>query len=81
MDISSRIVRLAAMDGAEHVLVLRTEDIRWLTGFTGGTSQLLVHRESRSATLFVDGRYIERAHSEIQRSGAPVDVCLIDSRE
>jgi Xaa-Pro aminopeptidase len=81
MNISSRIVRLAAMDGAEHVLVLRTEDIRWLTGFTGGTSQLLVHRKSQSATLFVDGRYVERAHSEIQRSGAPVDVCLIDSRD
>ena len=81
MNIASRIVRLAAMDGAEHVLVLRTEDIRWLTGFTGGTSQLLVHRGSKSATLFVDGRYVERAHSEIQRSGAPVEVCLIDSRE
>ena len=81
MDISSRIIRLAAMSGADHVLVLRTEDIRWLTGFTGGTSQLLVHRASSSATLFVDGRYLERAQSEVQRSGAPVEIHLIDSRE
>jgi Xaa-Pro aminopeptidase len=80
MNIASRIVRMAAMSGAEHVLVLRTEDIRWLTGFTGGTSQLLVHRGSASATLFVDGRYRERAQAEVQLSGAPVEVCLIDSR-
>lgn len=79
MSISSRISRLAAIDGADHELVLRTEDIRWLTGFTGGTAQLLVHRREGCATLFVDGRYVERAHSEIGRSGAPVDVHLISS--
>jgi Xaa-Pro aminopeptidase len=79
MSISSRISRLAALDGADHILILRTEDIRWLTGFTGGTAQLLVHRGDCRATLFVDGRYVERAHAEIERSGAPVDVHLISS--
>lgn len=79
MSISSRIGRLSAIDGADHLLVLRLEDIRWLTGFTGGTAQLLVHRADSRATLFVDGRYAERANDEIQSSGAPVDVHLVTS--
>ena len=79
MSISPRIGRLSAIDGADHILVLRIEDIRWLTGFTGGTAQLLVHRADSRATLFVDGRYAERANDEIQSSGAPVDVCLVTS--
>lgn len=79
MSISSRIGKLSAIEGAEHILVLRTEDIRWLTGFTGGTAQLLVHRSDARATLFVDGRYVERAHDELQRSGAPVDIRLVTS--
>lgn len=81
MSISSRIGRLVAIDGADYVLVLRMEDIRWLTGFTGGTAQLLVHRRDGRATLFVDGRYVERAHAEIRRSGAPVDIHLISSSQ
>ena len=81
MSIAARIGRLVALDGRDHVLILRSEDIRWLTGFTGGTSQLLVHRSGGNATLFVDGRYVERAHAEIEHSGTPVEVRLIDSRD
>jgi Xaa-Pro aminopeptidase len=77
MTISSRIARMSATEGNDLVLVLRMEDIRWLTGFTGGTAQLLVNRADAHATLFVDGRYIERARAEIGLSGSPVDVQLI----
>jgi Xaa-Pro aminopeptidase len=60
MDVSSRLSRLVNTDGAEYVLVLRVEDIRWLTGFTGGTAQLLVRRSNHDAWLLVDGRYFDR---------------------
>lgn len=74
MDVSSRLSRLSSGDGAEYILVLRVEDIRWLTGFTGGTSQLLVCRSTHDAWLFVDGRYFERAHDETTASRASVHI-------
>ena len=74
MDVSSRLSRLVNTDGAEYVLVLRVEDIRWLTGFTGGTAQLLVSRSNHEAWLLVDGRYFERAVDETTSSGASVHI-------
>jgi Xaa-Pro aminopeptidase len=74
MDVSSRLSRLVNTDGAEYVLVLRVEDIRWLTGFTGGTAQLLVRRGNHEAWLLVDGRYFERAIDEIADSYASVHI-------
>ena len=74
MDVSSRLPRLVDNDGAEFVLVLRVEDIRWLTGFTGGTAQLLVRRSNHEAWLLVDGRYFERATDEIADSLASVHI-------
>ena len=81
MDISSRLQRLAAMSGVENSLILRPEDVRWLTGFTGGTSFVLVNRPTVSATLFVDGRYYDRALSETGNVSAAVDVRLLKSGE
>jgi Xaa-Pro aminopeptidase len=74
MDVSGRISRISSDDGAEFVLVLRLEDIRWLTGFTGGTAQLLVRRRTQEAWLLVDGRYFERATDEIADSRASVQI-------
>jgi Xaa-Pro aminopeptidase len=74
MDVSSRLPRLSSGDGAEFVLILRLEDIRWLTGFTGGTAQLLVRRSTHEAWLLVDGRYFERATDEIGSSHASVHI-------
>jgi Xaa-Pro aminopeptidase len=74
MDVSSRLSRLVNTDGAEYVLVLRVEDIRWLTGFTGGTAQLLVSRSNHEAWLLVDGRYFERAVDETTASRASVHI-------
>jgi Xaa-Pro aminopeptidase len=69
MDVSGRLSRLSS-DGAEFVLILRLEDIRWLTGFTGVTAQLLVRRSNHDAWLLVDGRYFDRATDEIADSNA-----------
>jgi len=74
MDVSGRLSRINSVDGAEFILVLRLEDIRWLTGFTGGTAQLLVRRSTHDAWLLVDGRYFERATDEITNSCASVHI-------
>jgi Xaa-Pro aminopeptidase len=81
MDISSRLHRLAATSGVDNLLILRPEDVRWLTGFTGRTSFVLVNRSTASAALFVDGRYYDRALSETEHVGATVDVRLLKSGE
>ena len=81
MNISSRLARLVAINGVEYSLILRPEDVRWLTGFTGKTSFVLVNRSASSATLFVDGRYFDRALSEIEKAKANVDVRLLKSSE
>ena len=74
MDVSRRLSRLSASSGADFVLVLRLEDIRWLTGFTGGTAQLVVQRSTHDAWLLVDGRYFERAVAETTASHALVHI-------
>lgn len=69
-----RLDRLVATEGCEYFLVSRREDIRWLTGFTGSTSQLLVSRANGNSYLYVDGRYIERAQAELARAGSSTAV-------
>ena len=74
MNVSGRLSRLVNNGSAEFVLILRVEDIRWLTGFTGGTAQLLVSRSNHEAWLLVDGRYFERAVDETTASRATVNI-------
>lgn len=74
MTVTSRLDRLVAADGCGFFLIARREDIRWLTGFTGSTSQLLVSREAGEAFLYVDGRYVERAQAEVTRAGTAVHI-------
>jgi Xaa-Pro aminopeptidase len=74
---SGRLEKFCDTDGSDDVLVSRIEDIRWLTGFTGGTAQCVVHRTKRRGTLFVDGRYFDRACKEVREAHASVDVRLI----
>ncbi len=81
MKLTSRLQRLAALEGVENSLILRPEDVRWLTGFTGGTSFVLVNRSTSSAILFVDGRYYDRAMSEIENAETNIEVRLLKSGE
>jgi Xaa-Pro aminopeptidase len=74
MNVSGRLSRLSRGDGADFILIKRLEDIRWLTGFTGGTAQLLVCRSTHEAWLLVDGRYFERATDEAVHSHAAVNI-------
>jgi Xaa-Pro aminopeptidase len=77
MNASGRIARLST-DGAA-LLVLRHEDMRWLTGFTGSTGQLVVDRKNQRAWLLVDGRYSERAASETNESGVEVEIVVVEA--
>jgi Xaa-Pro aminopeptidase len=79
MTLSHRLNAFLKAGDAEHVLVLRLEDIRWLTGFTGSTAFAVVTRSSGSVDLFVDGRYVERAHHELQRAGSTARVVQTES--
>lgn len=74
MSIIRRLEKFVAAGDAAHVLVFRLEDIRWLTGFTGSTAFMLVNRQQPAVFLFVDGRYVERAHHEIKRAGSTAQV-------
>jgi Xaa-Pro aminopeptidase len=65
MNVSRRLESFAGVVSGLH-LVLRMEDIRWLTGFTGSTAQLLVNADSGESWLLVDGRYVERAAEELR---------------
>lgn len=74
MTIGARLERLCATEGADCFLVTRMEDIRWLTGFTGSTAQLLVNRAGNESYLYVDGRYTERAHADVARAGGTTTI-------
>lgn len=79
MNFGERLRSFVQAGDAPHVLVLRLEDIRWLTGFTGSTAYMVIHRDTSTVDLFVDGRYVERAHHEIQRAGSAVRVVEVES--
>ena len=81
MNTAARIAKLGTAFDARFLLCLRYEDIRWLSGFSGSTSQLLVDRQNAEGHLFVDGRYFERAQIEIAQANAAVSVHLVESGE
>lgn len=58
----SRLVRHLERTGVDALLVMRRENVRYLTGFTGDDSALIV--SAQSATLVTDGRYVEQAGTE-----------------
>lgn len=74
MNVADRLSRLTSRDDCDYELVLRLEDIRWLTGFTGGTAQLILNVARGESWLLVDGRYVERAQSELSLMGASTSV-------
>jgi len=72
MDVAGRLARLrAGFDGAgvDALLVTRSPNIRYLTGFTGSAAMVLV--TATDAILVTDGRYRDQATDQI--AGAGVD--------
>ncbi|MGZ4032513.1 MAG: M24 family metallopeptidase [Tumebacillaceae bacterium] len=58
----TRLRALMAEQGLEALLVLRPENRRYLSGFTGSTGQLIVTHDE--ALLFVDSRYTAQAKAQ-----------------
>lgn len=79
MTTSARVQSFVDAGNAQHVLVFRLEDIRWLTGFTGSTAFMVVNRQTQDVDLFVDSRYVERAQYELQRAGSHARVVEVES--
>ncbi len=76
MNLESRILRACENQNGAHLLV-RNEDVRWLTGFTGSTSSAVMHADRKKISLFVDGRYVERAQFETSAAAAFIDVVQV----
>lgn len=79
MDVRPRWERLASRESARFLLCSRLEDIRWLTGFTGSTAQLVADRHNAVGHLIVDSRYLERARHEVTESHGPIEIHLMES--
>lgn len=82
LDVTGRWERVAALL-QEHrsqtrervqVLVTRSEDIRWLSGFTGSNGWLLVDEDR--LCLLTDGRYTEQARAQADAAGVDLDVAI-----
>ena len=65
---ASRAARAASGVRGDWFLVSALDDVRWLTGFSGGTATALLSGTGE-VHLFVDGRYHERAVAELAESG------------
>lgn len=66
-------VRAEAIErGFDGLLVTDLINVRWLTGFTGSAATVVITPDA--ATLVTDGRYGERATSELGAAGVAADV-------
>lgn len=77
MEFSVRRERvLAALEPeVEAMVVTKSVNVRWLTGFTGSNGMLLVARNA-PIVLFTDGRYTEQAEAETSAAGLSVELVV-----
>ncbi len=69
-DVAARIPRLIALlepAGCDALVVTNLRNVRYLTGFSGSSGQLVVH--ANGATLCTDGRYESQAPAELSAAG------------
>lgn len=81
LEMAGRLDRLrAGFDGAgiDALVVTCLTNIRYLTGFTGSSGELLVSADG--ALLVTDGRYGEQAPSQVADSGTEVAIAGNDRR-
>ena len=68
---------LSSVSKAKSMLVLSTDSIRWLIGFTGSAGSLVVRQNDM--VFVTDGRYVEQAAIQAEQAGAQVEVRLAAS--
>jgi Xaa-Pro aminopeptidase len=75
MDVRGRLHLVRAelqSQGLEGLLVTKSVNVRWLTGFTGSNGQLAI--TANEFVLITDGRYREQAANELTSSGVDARV-------
>jgi len=65
--------------GADAMLVTKPVNVRWLCGFTGSNSQLVISQDA--IVLITDGRYREQADAEIAAAGIDAEVKITRSED
>ncbi|WP_420453670.1 M24 family metallopeptidase [Ilumatobacter sp.] len=70
--VASLTERLPLGNGCDAIVLLDPIDVRWLTGFTGSTSWVVISHDE--LVLGTDGRYADRARQETAGCGARVVV-------
>ena len=78
--VDGRLNSVAHLVGEKHsataMVVSSSENIRYLTGFTGSAGVVICRKDG--SVLITDGRYVEQAHSQVRESGA--DVRIVEAR-
>ena len=64
------------MHSASAMVVSSSENIRYLSGFTGSAGVLICRKDD--SVLVTDGRYTEQATAQVRDSGA--DVRIVEAR-
>lgn len=77
-DRRGRIGRLRERLDGDVIVVSTAANVEWLTGFAGSLGWVVVGPDE--AVLVTDGRYDERAESDVARSGADIAVRTGSSR-
>jgi Xaa-Pro aminopeptidase len=68
------VQRIGESHSATAIVVSSSENIRYLSGFTGSAGVLICRQDD--SVLVTDGRYTEQAHNQIRESGAEVRVVV-----
>lgn len=81
MDVAGRLRRLLESlgeAGCDALLVTKSENVRYLTGFSGSAGMLLV--APTGSLLVTDGRYREQAAAQLGAAGVEVELVVDASR-
>lgn len=77
LDIAGRIPRLRAAlegEGCDALVVTDVVNIRYLTGFTGSSAQLMVAAED--TTFVTDGRYRDQSQEQLEAAGVDARIVI-----
>ncbi|MCP3987634.1 MAG: M24 family metallopeptidase [Actinomycetia bacterium] len=75
MDVASRVDQVRqtmAEDSIEIMIVTKSENVRWLTGFTGSNGRLVVTHDAFIA--ITDGRYREQITNQLDQAGVAATI-------
>jgi Xaa-Pro aminopeptidase len=63
----------------DFLYISDSHDLRWMTGFSGSNGFGILEVAAAHSYLCTDSRYEEQARSEADRTGAQIDICIIEN--